>query len=61
MREAERVRRDEGAGGGHRNGEVGGDQVDHPDDEHLGAAHHEGPREQDGKHSPRIWSALLGS
>ena len=56
MREPERVRRDEGAGGRHRHGEVGGDQVDHPDDEHLGAAHHERAGEQDGQHPP--WPGL---
>jgi hypothetical protein len=44
--DAERVRGHRRTGGAHRDVQVGGDQVDHPDDEQLGAAHHERGREQ---------------
>jgi hypothetical protein len=40
-RQPQGVRRDEGTGRRDRDIEVGGDEVDHPDDEHLGAAHDE--------------------
>ena len=45
-RESERVRGDEGAGGGHARRQVGGDEIDQADDEHLGAAHDERAGEQ---------------